>query len=397
MFNWVNDVINWIGDVLDGDDSGFNSRGSTRLNTKVKVNGVDYPVFKDGSGNYYYRDTTNNVYKKITNKDLYSDFEANKSKTVDITKKVNEVVNPWTPEGQKQQKEQGQKTIEDSTIHQNNVSNTTYNTGGTGSGGYGGSDFWKGMYDSQVNVNNELINRIENLENPKVLSAEEVANILGIDYNEQNILNDYNKATNEYYDAAIDELNDIRQTYDRNNAMYYDQIMDSYLDSYKNMAPTASGKGALAATALSNMFASQQTNAAADYDVIQDILLNEKGREKELANNPNLAKKQYNDLGIAMSGLSADFNRSATQQYINKLNAYTNEYAANQSYRSQLANAQATKYSGLANAAATNASAYATRYNNSFTPYYNYYANRFGSNVADNYVANLIRSGSGGY
>lgn len=409
MFGWVNDVINWIGDAIVDLSS----------SNKVKVDGKTYNVYRFENGDYYYIDGNKTV--KIENKNLIKELKNNNNKTYDINygqgpvKKdtkteptiENVITNPVSQYNAKQQQqykqqEQNRNDVtyggkEPSSVLGAGVTSGNNNTS-TGSGsGYSESDFWRGMYDSQVSANNELINRIENLENPKVLSAEEVAEILGIDYNEQNILNDYNKATNEYYDDAIAELNDIRQTYDRNNAMYYDQIMDSYLDSYKNMAPTASGKGALAATALSNMFASQQTNAAADYDVIQDILLNEKGREKELANNPNLAKQQYNDLGVAMSGLSANFNQAATKQYINSLNAYTTAYAADQSYRSQLANAHATKYSGLANAAATNANAYATRYNNSFTPYYNYYASRFGNQVADNYVANLIRTGSGGY
>lgn len=414
MFSWVNDLIDWIGDALGG------TSGGNALKTKVKVNGKSYTVYRMEDGGYYYNNGKDFV--KINNKSLNSIFEKNEDKTYDVNytsgpKKQetkteptieNVITNPVSQYNAKQQQQYKQQeqnrndvtygdkkpsSVIDSVAPSGN--NNTKNT--STSSGYSEADFWKQLYEETKSGNDELIKRIEELENPKVLSAEEVANILGIDYNEQNILNDYNKATNKYYDDAIAELNDIRQTYDRNNAQYYEQIMDSYLDSYKNMAPTAAGKGAIAANTLSNMFATQQTNALADYDVIQDILLNEKGREKELANNPLLAKQQYNDLGIAMSGLSADFNQSATQRYINQLNAYTNAYNADQSYRGQLANAQATKYSGLANAAATNAAAAATRYNNSFTNYYNYYKGALGSNAADQYIANLIRTGSGGY
>lgn len=234
----------------------------------------------------------------------------------------------------------------------------------------------------------EYEKRIEELENPKILSAQEVANILGIDYNEANILNDYNKATNEYYDKAINELQGIRTDYDKNNTQYLDQIMNSYLESSKYTAPTASGKGTRAANALSTLISAAQSNALGDYDILQDINLQNEARKKDLANNPNLAKQQYNNLGTTLSGLSANFDQAKTKAAINKLDAYAQHYAADNSYRSQLANAQAAKYSGLANATATSAASATNKFNSTWNNYYDYYKAAYGSGKS---AANAIK------
>lgn len=235
--------------------------------------------------------------------------------------------------------------------------------------------------------------KIDKLEQPKVYSAQELADIYGLDYNEQNILNDYNKSTNEYYDEAVKAQNDLRTQYAKNNARYVDQIADSYIDSYANAAPTAVGKGSLAANALSTQLNAAQLNAANDYGMMQSVNNLEEARKAELKENPNLAKQYYNSIGAYLSGLSSDLNKSDVKQYIDQLDAYSQMYAADRSYQSYLAQANAAKYAGLANAAATNAAAASNR-SNSFDKLWNYfYTSRGGdSNYASNAVANLLRT-----
>ena len=235
--------------------------------------------------------------------------------------------------------------------------------------------------------------KIDKLEQPKVYSAQELADIYDLDYNEQNILNDYNKSTNEYYDEAVKAQNDLRTQYAKNNARYVDQIADSYIDSYANAAPTAVGKGSLAANALSTQLNAAQLNAANDYGMMQSVNNLEEARKAELKENPNLAKQYYNSIGAYLSGLSSDLNKSDVKQYIDQLDAYSQMYAADRSYQSYLAQANAAKYAGLANAAATNAAAASNR-SNSFDKLWNYfYTSRGGdSNYASNAVANLLRT-----
>ena len=271
-------------------------------------------------------------------------------------------------------------------------SNNTPQTYG-GSGGYGG--YGGGSYYG--NVISDLEKRIYELEHPKVYSAQELADIYGIDYNEQNILNDYNKSTNEYYDKAVKEQNDLRTQYAKNNARYVDQVADSYINSYANAAPTAVGRGSLAANALSTQLNAAQINASNDYGMMQSVNNLEEARKAELKENPNLAKQYYNNIGTYLSGLSAELNKSDVKQYVDKLDAYSQMYAADRSYQAYLAQANAAKYEGLANAAVTNASALANKSTSAFDRLYNYFYTSNGGNVKDasSAVANLLKTSTG--
>lgn len=425
MFGWLKDVGDWIEDTIS---SIFKPSGGSALKTKVNVNGKSYTVYKMEDGKYYYNNGSKFV--EIKNSSLTNAFKNNENKTYDInytngprkqetkteTKPTveNVITNPTSQYNAKQQQQAKQqeqnrndityggkdpvqaiveatppKTTSTKTTSTKNTSNSNSNSNAN--------------YDAALNRITEQYNkdiaerdakleeyekRIEELENPKILSAQEVANILGIDYNEANILKEYNKATNEYYDSAIDELQGIRTDYDKNNTQYLDQIMDSYLESSKYTAPTASGKGTRAANVLSTLISAAQSNALGDYDILQDINANNEARKKDLANNPKLAKQQYNDLGTTLSGLSANFDQAKTKAAINKLDAYTQHYAADTSYRSQLANQQAAKYSGLANAAATGATSAANKFNSTWDNYYNYYKAAYGSGKS---AANAIK------
>ena len=273
-------------------------------------------------------------------------------------------------------------------------SNSPQTSGGSGgSGGYGG--YGGGSYYG--NVISDLEKRIYELEHPKVYSAQELADIYGIDYNEQNILNDYNKATNEYYDKAVKEQNDLRTQYAKNNAKYVDQVADSYINSYANAAPTAVGRGSLAANALSTQLNAAQINASNDYGMMQSVNNLEEARKAELKENPNLAKQYYNNIGTYLSGLSAELNKSDVKQYVDKLDAYSQMYAADRSYQAYLAQANAAKYEGLANAAVTNAAAMANKSTTAFDRLYNYFYTMNNGNVKDasNSVANLLKTSTG--
>lgn len=251
----------------------------------------------------------------------------------------------------------------------------------TPSGGYGGGYSAPNNIDSSVNdaKYQELYNTIQELkEQMRPRSAKENAERYGIDYNEQHILDDYNKKTNEYYQGALDELARNRNDYKQNSIRQYDRTVSDYLNEYQNAAPTATQRGELAANALAEyMYSNAQLNDY-DYSILQTDNNLRKAWEAELADNPNQARQYYNSIGTYLSQLGATQNQADVKQYIDALDAYSQMYAARQSTNSYMASGQAAKYAGLANAAATSASAKANPSNSE--QLYNYYLTITGGN-----------------
>lgn len=263
----------------------------------------------------------------------------------------------------------------------------------------GGTPGYDAAYNKLATQNKELMEYIYELEHPKVLSAEEAAKLYGIDYNLQNILDAYNEKTNTYYDTAIGEQQDLRTNYAKNNSNYYDQVTDSYIDSYKNAAPTATGKGALAANALSTMLSAGQTNSENDYGMLQNINSYEQSRAAELVNNKQLAEDYYNSLGLYLSQLSAQENASAVKQYVAKLDSYSDMYAADRALQAYQAEANAAKYSGLVGSKIAKAGSTASG-TTAWDQMYNYYYNasggdsKYASQKVHSYVRDYQNSGS---
>ena len=142
----------------------------------------------------------------------------------------------------------------------------------------------------------EVTKLIEELTKPKVYTADEAAEILGIDYNEQNILNDYNEKTNAFYDEAVGLQDQLRNDVIQNNANYLQSITDAYMDSNKYTAPTATNRAIQAANLMSTNMSAATTNSANDYGFQQTIQNLEASRRAELEKNPQLAKEYYNPL-----------------------------------------------------------------------------------------------------
>ena len=271
----------------------------------------------------------------------------------------------------------------DSTGTNTSTNTGTNGTGSTsgGSGGYSSTGGSSGSSKSDASLYEYYKKQLDEILNPTPIGAEKAAELYGIDYNEQNILNRKNEATNEYYDKKVAEQQSLRTNYARNNSLYYDQVMDSYVDSYANSAATASGKGTLAANALSTMLAAGQTNSDNDYGMVQNINNFEKSRTAELENNPWLARKEYTDLGAYLSQLSAKENAAAVQKYVADLDAYSDTYAANRMYQSYQADAASARYAGLAGAKLTKAGQ-TTSNTSDWQQMWNYYNALGGSNYA---------------
>lgn len=266
----------------------------------------------------------------------------------------------------------------------------------TGGGGYTADP---GLYDLIQDLRNEnadIKKQLEEALTPKYYTADELAEMHGVQdlYNEQKWLDDYNAATNKYYDEAVATQQDLRNAYAVNNGKYLDKTLDSYMESYANQAPTATAKGATAANALSTMLGAGQTYADDDYSMLQTENLLEEQRKAELANNPNLARQQYNNIGTMLSTLGTDYYSSAVKEEINRLDAYAQMYASNRAAESLANSGTAAKYNGLLTAAQNNASNAAGNYNSDYYNLWNYYYTTRGNSAkaADNAVSNLFKS-----
>lgn len=360
--SWLNKLIDWVEDLFDGDDDKSSSSSNKNKasanssnNKKTTVENVITNPYGQASAK-----ANQQAKKQEQNRNdaAYKNNTSTSNKTTSTSKPASTTTSTTTS---KPASKPASKPVSTPTTTQSNNNSI---------------EKLVTKYEQDIAKRDETI---KELLNPKILSALEVAKILGIDYNEANILKEYNKATNDYYDLAVKELQGIRSDYDKNNTQYLDQIMDSYLNSAKYTAPTTTGKGALAANALSTLLSVAQASAVGDYDMIQDINATNEARKKDIINNTNLARQQYNNLGLALSNLSTTFDQAATKAKVNALDAYSQHYAADNSLRSQLANAQAAKYSGLANAASVNASSAVNKYNDSFNNLYNYFKSASGS------------------
>ncbi len=246
------------------------------------------------------------------------------------------------------------------------------------------------------------MDRIDELEKmyaeaTRVWTADEVAKHLGVEYqyNKDNILKMLNEQTNEYYDDVVAEQQALRNDYIKNNAQYVDQLTDSYIDSTKYTAPTATNRGIQAANLMTTGMTADTTNSTNDYGMYQNILNQEKSREAELKQNDWLATEKYNNFGTVLSNWSANKNTSDVQQYIDSLKSATNYYAADRAYQAYLSQANAQKYAGLAGASknyAYNAAQAANSSASAFSNLWNFYYNALGqdSKAASDKVSGLL-------
>lgn len=319
---------------------------NVRMKTTVIKGGKEYNVYRTPSGEYYYDTGNSSVW--ITDSKITKSLAANKAMCIDLG------TNKAATETKKE------------SVAPAPVSNTG---GGYSSGGGSGKTSTTAYKEP---------------EKPREPTAQELADLYGIDYNEANILRDYNEATNTYYDTAISKQQQLRNDYARNNAVYTNDIVKDYLKSYENVAPTAVGQGSLAANALSAQINADVLNSQNDYGMLESINTYQKAREAELAGNSDLARQYYNQIGTYLSALSAEKNKSDVQQYVDQLDAYGTKYSADRELQGYEAQAAASKYSGLANAAANKASS-ATGNVSAYDQLYNYYLTSNGGNSKNAY------------
>ena len=313
-----------------------NNTVKNRSNVTVTYNGKEYPVYKV-LGKYYRSDgktLTEITDRKATDKIFKDETEGNNTHY-----NIN-----LTPNYKKETKK------------------TTTTKTGTGSGGGGVPDYITNQLSSQQKTIDALNKQIAEL--TRVRSADELAAIHDIDIDYDSHLKRYNEATNKYYDSAAAEQEKLRTNYLQDNSQFARNLVDSYIDSYRNLAPTPA-RGV--AAAINTMRANQMANdivSREDYKMLQAKNYLEEQRKAELANNPRLAKEYEENIRKYLSSLSANLNTSDVKAGVASLDNYARTYAAQRKIDAANAAAAATRYSGLAQAATTNANTAASTYGN---------------------------------
>jgi len=239
-----------------------------------------------------------------------------------------------------------------------NKSNSSAKSGGSGGGGgstgsYNGGRVNDAYYEKMLN---DVKKQLDELKNPKVWTAAELAKLHDVEdqYNYDKILQKYNDATNQYYTDAVANQIMNNTNAERSNSVYANRLINDYLSSYNTAAPTAVGKGTRAANALSSNIYADLTNEETSSNlqsIVNSYLENQKN---ELANNPILARQEYNNMGNMLLQLGANYNTSEVQNYINALNAYDTAYAGIRNAQNNLASTAAAAYQNNANAALAN-------------------------------------------
>lgn len=350
-------------------NSGSNSnKGSNSKQMYVIYNKQKYPVLIDGDGNYYFLERGQK--KVLTNQKDINNLKKGYSSTASVPVKDVKDANSFTT------------SVTNNTQNNSNTNKPPQNSG-SGGGGY------LTRADLDLAIQDAIDAYIKETTPPKVKSAEEAADIYGIDYNLSNILKEYNDATNKYYDDLITEQNKDRTWFTQQTNNYANRITKDYLDSTTNAAQTATGRGTTAANTLSTDLYNQATANANDLGMLQAIENSNESRKAELENNPLLAEQYYNKMGTYLSSLATNLYASDVKKYVDELDAYAQTYAADRSLAASAANAAASKYAGLANAALYGAQGASANKTSNWQKYYNYYFNQFGNPQA---AANAVES-----
>lgn len=320
--------------------------------TYITDNGNEYPIWKAPDGTYYIIDK-NGKRSDFTNPNAINIINQNI---------------PWSISKATYTNKSSSSSKNDTPVTQTSAVSS--------SGGYsGGSSSTNDRYYQQQ-INN-LQQKIEELSKPKVWTADELAELYGVkdQYDYDKILKMYNDATDQYYtDATNEQLNTNRDA-ERSNASYADSLLKAYLSGYNNAAPTAVGKGTLAANALSTMLGADKANEEASSNLNSIINSYKEAWDNERAQNKTTARKQYNTVGEWLLNKGANLNSADVQNYINTLNAYDTEYSGLRNAQNNLASTAAASYQNNANAALSK-----NQYNaaNAMAKYYQaYYGNNW--------------------
>ena len=344
---------------------GSKSLGQIKMPVKYKINGKDVDVYYNNLNNQliYYSKDKNKYYSMsdkqsadfiLSNRDglneIYNKYKNDNTPTGTVVRlmydNVFKKLNTYLEQNPGVSKEIGQQIA-------NKVSPTS---GGTGSAGGGGGYNNAAISDLMQYYNKKIEEQqkeIDELKNPKVWTAEELAKQFNVEdmYNMDYFNNLYNTKTNKYYTDKIAEQQKINDDNNQSNAAYAARLLNKYVDSYRNAAPTAMGRGTLAANALIQNLGAAAINEEAATNLNNLVNDYKENWNAELANNPNLARTAYNNLGTWLIGRGVATNTAEVQNYINELKALDTAYSGTRNAQVNLTKSAADAYNYNAQAA----------------------------------------------
>lgn len=312
----------------------YKPKDTKMLTTYITAKGNEYPIWKDASTGQYY------IIDKTGKRSNFSNQKAinliNQNKPMCISKESYGA---------------GKYSNKSGTP----VGNVEVNTGG-GGGGYTPS--YGGYSDNTGDLYNRLLEQIEQIQHPKEWTVDELAEHFGVkDYYDLNyLLSTYDNATNKYYTDAIDaQIKDNDEAL-RNSSYYANNLLNEYLRSYNNTAPTSIGKSTLAANTIKSMFGADQANEEAASNLNSIVESYREAWKAALEDNKLKARDEYNDLGNFLLQGGLNLNTSQVQNYVNQLEAAAKAYTGIRNAQSTLASDYANAYqSALQGALTTNA------------------------------------------
>ena len=188
---------------------------------------------------------------------------------------------------------------------------------------------------------------------PRLMSAQELASLYGLNYDYDYILGVLNDASDAYYNEVSEKAKKLQEDTLRNQVNLYYQYLDSMRQQRANAVNTGINRGTQAAQEVANYLAHQQqiTNALSESNSGLYDLYNQ-AATKRMENRVSALDK-YNSLGTALMSAGANFNANDVQRY-----------AADMSAASQAAYANAYQNAAALNAQAAVDSAYMNSYLN---------------------------------
>lgn len=269
-----------------------------------------------------------------------------------------------------------------------------------GDGGYGGgswdaSDIFDMADRYDEGLQQYVKDEVDTMETPKVWTAEELAKHYGVEdlYNMDYLTKMYTDATNKYYSDAVAKQLQYNANAELSNSLYANQLLKAYVNSYNNAAPTAIGRGAVAANALNTMLGTDMASETASSNLNSIINDYREQQQAELANVAAKARENYEDKGKWLLSQGANINASEVQEYIKSLDAYDKAYAGIRNAQVNLANTSANAYQQAAQAGITNAS-YAAQ-NATQNLLQQMYKARYGENGTGQYAYNNVKGTMG--
>lgn len=337
------------------------NKKDTSLNKNwVTSNGNTYPIYKEAkTGKYYIVDKNGKQSYFSQQSSINAINNAAKGATINLntsaSKAVTQVAKAVT---------QAAKDINKS-IDTTNRSGMSYDDymaaleGDGAGGGFGGGYDDLGGYDDRYEqgLQQYVKDPASALTKPKVWTADELAKHYGVEdlYNQDYINRMYQDATNKYYTDAVNEQLRYNKDAELSNSLYANQLLRSYVNSYNNAAPTAVGKGAVAANALNTMLGADMANETASSNLNNIVNDYKQQQQKDLVNDIVEARNHYETIGKWLLEQGVNTNTAEVQNYINSLEAYQTAYAGIRNAQVNLAKNAAAAYQQSAQASIANA------------------------------------------